>query len=539
MPGGTTQRPAIIELSPSAPTVVVCADDDHHDVTVAAIVLGAVSQRPVASLSVLLISDDEQPWHAEIPHIAARVPHADGVEPSRLIHRLLHVLTANPLLDLLVVIEHAPPDADGHDPLIRGLHELGSSLDRIHLVVASSESESESQFESEAGATRSASSLADIAGTTLRIGRDGRGSIVDSSRSRPFLAATPAHLADSDPRDLRVDTNELVVAPVPHGRPLTSLERRLERLASEGDRAVRMAPSTTAAVARHVVADHARYTTPDHAPVALLPVELPSNIDARDLIDRHPEGGVPLGLLDRPEFDENDIYRWQPGAHGSLLAVGSPRSGMIAVLDLLIAGIAARMSPDDLHVYAIEVLPQRRRAIRSLPHTGSVVSPDDTEAVVRLVAGLHALMKRRVADGRGNGADVLVMIGDIGRITRSLPPSAIDEATRQLGELAASGARVGIDMVAVATRGSDVGGLQALTGDRLIGMVADSTDRIHLGAPGPTGIDRVAGRCWSTSYDRRVQLATPSESIEHDVALVAPQPATHRPPVDIAAGFVP
>jgi S-DNA-T family DNA segregation ATPase FtsK/SpoIIIE len=106
----------------------------------------------------------------------------------------------------------------------------------------------------------------------------------------------------------------------------------------------------------------------------------------------------------------------------------------------------------------------------------------------------------------------------------------------QLGDLAATGSTVGMNVVAVANRWADLGALTRLTGDRLIGAVSEPEDRTRLGAPTSGPADRHVGRCWSTESDRRVQLAVAPSSIEHEVAMVAPEHARVRPPKVFVTG---
>ena len=312
---------------------------------------------------------------------------------------------------------------------------------------------------------------------------------------------------------------------------MTPLERRLSRSTSD-DGAADADDLATAAVARQItsrVVNHSDAPRP-----SLLPPPLPVEIDAATLLARHPGDGVPIGLVDRPELAENQAYWWQPGSGGSILAAGSPRSGMTSLVDLIITGVAARIAADDLHVYAIEALPQRRRAFASLPHTGAVVTPDDPVQVAQLIAGLHAMMTERI-DTRAqlDEPDIVLIIGDLGRMRRALAETTSDETFEQLSEIASSGAAVGMNVVVVATRVDDLGTLVELTGDRLVGPLNDPHDRTRLGAPSIGAADRHPRRCWSTTADRRVQLATPPAVVEDAIEQLAPEAARHRRPLTI------
>jgi S-DNA-T family DNA segregation ATPase FtsK/SpoIIIE len=312
---------------------------------------------------------------------------------------------------------------------------------------------------------------------------------------------------------------------------MTPLERRLSRSTSN-DVVADTDELATVAVAREITSRVEPHGPGAHRP-SLLPPPLPIEIDAVALRSRHPGDGVPIGLVDRPELAENEAYWWQPGSGGSILAAGSPRSGMTSLIDLVATGIAERLAADDLHVYAVEALPQRRRAFEALPHTGNVVTPDDPTAVTRLIGGLHSVMTERLDAPTGDDRpDIVLLIGDVGRMRRSLGPAA-DATFTLLGELAASGATVGVNVVAVASRCADLGPLIGLTGDRLVGPLTDPEDRARLGAPAMGPADRHPRRCWSTTADRRVQLATPAAVVEDEIERLAPEPARNHRPVAI------
>jgi S-DNA-T family DNA segregation ATPase FtsK/SpoIIIE len=347
------------------------------------------------------------------------------------------------------------------------------------------------------------------------------------------VATAASTRASIGPTEL--DAPQLLIRPTTHGRGMTPLERRLSR--STSDEVITDTDGlATAAVARQITS---RVTSPEEATPgpSLLPPPLPIEIDAATLLARHPGDGVPIGLVDRPELAENEAYWWQPGRGGSILAAGSPRSGMTSLIDLIATGVAARLAADDLHVYAIESLPQRRRAFEALPHTGAVVTPDDAAKVTKLVRGLHAMMTERLdARPHDEQPDLVLLIGDVGRMRRALSATSLDETFALLGELAASGAAVGVNVVAVATRVADLGALIGLTGDRLVGPLTDPEDRARLGAPAIGPADRHPRRCWSTLADRRVQLATPPAVVEDEIERLAPEPArNHRPAAIVPA----
>ena len=440
--------------------------------------------------------------------------------PPRLVHRVAHVLAERPDLHVVVVIEHA---FDRNDPLrpelITGMTELAVALPNVHVVLTADRPASVPEE------SRSA------CGTFAWIAPSGDGTVWFADRSETFVGVVTASSAPTSPGPTDFDVPRLIVRPTTHGRAMTPLERRLSR-STGGDVSADADDLVTAAVARQITS---RVAGDDDAPrPSLLPPPLPVEIDAATLLAQHPGDGVPIGLVDRPELAENQAYWWQPGSGGSILAAGSPRSGMTSLVDLIVTGVAARIAADDLHVYAVEALPQRRRAFESLPHTGAVVTPDDPVQVAHLIAGLHTIMSERLETrAQQDRPDIVLIIGDLGRMRRALGDSTGDATFEQLSEMASSGAAVGMNVVVVASRVDDLGTLTGLTGDRLVGPLNDPDDRARLGAPTIGLADRHPRRCWSITADRRVQLATPPAVVEDAIEQLAPEAARHRRPLSI------
>ncbi len=507
-------------LTGALSTIVAASDNEQHDQTVAAIVLGAASQRRPDELAILIVGRERPSWHSELPHIAGWAGRNEADDAPRLVHRVAHVLAERPDLHVVVIIEHAFDRSDPLRPeLITGMTELAVALPNVHVVLTADHPDSVPD-----DARASCGAFAWLAPT-------GDGTLWLADRSVPFVGITASSPTRGAPGPTQLDAPELVIRPTTHGRAMTPLERRLSRSTSD-DVIADTDELATAAVAREITSRVEPHEPGAHRP-SLLPPPLPIEIDAANLRSRHPGDGVPIGLVDRPELAENEAYWWQPGSGGSILAAGSPRSGMTSLIDLVVTGIAERLAADDLHVYAVEALPQRRRAFEALPHTGNVVTPDDPTAVTRLIGGLHSVMTERLdAPTRDDRPDIVLLIGDVGRMRRSLGPAA-DATFTLLGELAASGATVGVNVVAVATRCADLGPLIGLTGDRLVGPLTDPEDRARLGAPAMGPADRHPRRCWSTTADRRVQLATPAAVVEDEIERLAPEPARNHRPVAI------
>ena len=125
-----------LDLTGPLPTIIAASDTDQHDQTVAAIVLGAATQRRPDELAILIVGRDRPSWHRELPHIAGWAGRDEADDAPRLVHRVAHVLAERPDLHVVVIIEHA---FDRTDPLphelITGMSELAIALPNVHVVL--------------------------------------------------------------------------------------------------------------------------------------------------------------------------------------------------------------------------------------------------------------------------------------------------------------------------------------------------------------------------------------------------------------------
>ncbi|WP_336445736.1 FtsK/SpoIIIE domain-containing protein [Mangrovactinospora gilvigrisea] len=104
---------------------------------------------------------------------------------------------------------------------------------------------------------------------------------------------------------------------------------------------------------------------------------------------------VPYGLLDLPAQQAQVPLTFAASGTGHLLIAGSPRSGRTTALRTLAGSLASRLSPADLHVYALDCGSSGLLPLVGLPHCGAVVTRDQTDRVERLLARLQAEVSRR------------------------------------------------------------------------------------------------------------------------------------------------
>jgi len=113
-----------------------------------------------------------------------------------------------------------------------------------------------------------------------------------------------------------------------------------------------------------------------------------------------------IGLADLPAAQDQQPFTVDLEQTGSLLVVGSVRSGRSTALRTLAASLAAGASPEALHLYVIDGGNRVLANLDALPHCGAVVAADDHDRVERLLAFLAGDMQRRqrVLSAQGYGS---------------------------------------------------------------------------------------------------------------------------------------
>lgn len=449
----------------------------------------------------------------DLPHSAGRYGETGAVAATRLVVRLAKVLgNLDPTDGRVVVVVHgADAVSTGSPGLVEGLVELARSLPALQLVVTG-----------ERGRCARVEGACAVRIDVDESGGVRRGSLrIDDARvHRPFAP----YAGGPD----RPGPDGLLVHPVVHGRPMTPLERRLELLARRdggADQGVRDFVDALRAAATRL----GRFPTG-----ALIPRPLPPLHRSETLLEDRPGDAIPIGLVDLPEQRDATPLWWQPGGRGSMLFVGSPRSGVDAALSTIVLGAGSRYAANDLHLYAVDASSGRRGAVELLPHTGLAVPPERVDQVGALLDWLAGEVERR----RQRSAPVdepepalLLLVNDLGRLRRAVDHR---EADRLLAVIAGGG-DVAVNLVATAWRPDEAGALLDRIPDRYVGALAERADSERLGVLDPVAVDGQVGRCWSTRTGRMVQLALPPRVLAAEIEAVGAEPATSRPPVNPAA----
>ncbi|MBV9350937.1 MAG: type VII secretion protein EccCb, partial [Mycobacterium sp.] len=173
-----------------------------------------------------------------------------------------------------------------------------------------------------------------------------------------------------------------------------------------------------------------------HGPPAheiwLPPLGAPPTLDAmfHDASSGTGNLSVPIGIVDRPfEQRRTPLIIELGGAAGNVAVVGAPQSGKSTALRTLITALAVTHDPGRAQFYCLDFGGGALASIRSLPHTGSVAGRAEPDLVVRTIAQLESIIRRRELFFRENGIDSMAQY----RRLRVGDDAGVRAATRETG----------------------------------------------------------------------------------------------------------
>jgi S-DNA-T family DNA segregation ATPase FtsK/SpoIIIE len=255
---------------------------------------------------------------------------------------------------------------------------------------------------------------------------------------------------------------------------------------------------------------------PDRIPAGTLDADGPPSGPGRDLL--------PVGLVDRPDQQAQELLRLDLAEGGTWLAVGGPRSGRSTLLRTVLGEATGRFGPDELHVHVLEAgAGALATAAAPLPHTGTVVAGEDALRTVRLVDRLaQEVAVRRAGSGAEREPRILLLVDGVEAISTLLDESDPGRGSANLLRVMRDGGAVGLTCVATADRAVPGGRLAAVARQRLVLPLGDRADYAVAGIPAtrvPT--HRPPGRALFGEEGRECQIALPRPP--------APAPSGGRP----------
>lgn len=227
---------------------------------------------------------------------------------------------------------------------------------------------------------------------------------------------------------------------------------------------------------------------------------------------------VPLGLVDRPSQQRQEPLVWDLAHPGHWAAIGTTGSGRTGFLRVLAHEAAQRLTPAQLHLYAVDGSRGGLQDLAALPHTGAVVSRDDPGRLERLVRRLESEVARRRSlasglPGRTPGppaapATMLLLVDDWDLVTHDLDSVDHGVLTERLVSLLREGSTVGLRAAVTGDRGLLHGRLSSLFTERLVLRLADPTDAVLAGlSRTAVPVTQPPGRAVLCSDGAEVQLA--------------------------------
>jgi S-DNA-T family DNA segregation ATPase FtsK/SpoIIIE len=258
---------------------------------------------------------------------------------------------------------------------------------------------------------------------------------------------------------------------------------------------------------------------------------LPPLLSLQTLRPVSQSAGVPpigYGLEDRPGEQSQRVISIDLEAGEHLLIVGAPQSGRTTVLRTIVAGIAASISPRDVHLYVLDCGGELG-PLAGLPHCGAVVGHTDRERVARLLdrlmtevsrrrellnaSGFTSVTDQRKASAPSDRLPYMVLLLDrwetfmaqFGEVDYGRLPGLITQ-------LLSAGIGVGLRVLATGDK-TAVSRLSSQFPRRLVLRMADKNDLVMAGVPkGAMPENPPPGRGYAIPAGSEVQVAFAGES---------------------------
>jgi DNA segregation ATPase FtsK/SpoIIIE, S-DNA-T family len=232
--------------------------------------------------------------------------------------------------------------------------------------------------------------------------------------------------------------------------------------------------------------------------------------------------GAPIGLADEPERQRRAVLRWEPGC-GHLGLLGMVGSGTTTALRTVAQSLTDRLSPQELHLYALDFGAGELADLEELPHVGAVVPATAGELRERLLRRLRRELDRRRDLGPGelgDEPDLVVLVDGVGSLLAEFDGTDGLELGEVFRRVFSDGPRVGIVFVLAATRlGELPTRLAAQVPTKLVLRHADPQELAGVGLRVKSLPTFVPGRAVDVETQRVVQLALPRPPRDHAAIL--------------------
>ncbi len=122
---------------------------------------------------------------------------------------------------------------------------------------------------------------------------------------------------------------------------------------------------------------------------------------------------VPFGLMDNLDDVHYDVTEWAlDEADGHLLVMGVPTSGREQVVEALLAALAHRYTPEEVHMYVLDFGVGALRNAEDLPHMGAYIDAANAELRYRLFRLLQQTYTERKTNPKEDDPHLLLVLFD-------------------------------------------------------------------------------------------------------------------------------
>ena len=206
---------------------------------------------------------------------------------------------------------------------------------------------------------------------------------------------------------------------------------------------------------------------------------------------------VPVGLLDDPAKQWQGIWELDLAANGGNAAiVGGPQTGKSTALRTIVAALSLTHSPNDVGIYAIDLLGSTLMPLEGLPQVGGVAVRTNREVVRRTVDELLGMLahrehvfekyqvdslptlRRRCARGEIPelpSADIVLVLDGYGQLS-----DEFEDIEKPVHTLISRGAGYGIHVIVTCSRMNEIRiSQQSYFGNRIELRLADPGESAH------------------------------------------------------------
>jgi S-DNA-T family DNA segregation ATPase FtsK/SpoIIIE len=176
-----------------------------------------------------------------------------------------------------------------------------------------------------------------------------------------------------------------------------------------------------------------------------------------------------VGLVDIPREKRQQPLELNLGKEGHLAVYSAPGYGKTTFLQTLLLSLALSHSPDDVQFYVLDFGSRMLKLFEELPHTGGVITADESERMERLFlllqrklderrllfsqAGAGGLASYRQITGRQEPA-IVVVLDNYANFLEAVGDD--DTAPNFIGRLAREGGNLGIHLVLTANNSTSI-----------------------------------------------------------------------------------